>query len=100
VRLVQQFEYVAWIVDSRLAPSDVDAEWPGVFIVMGPFAEAAQHWGDSLTKRRFPPGDDQMFSWSLVVPVDESTTPGLDAMAWSRAATWRRTLRSAGSCRR
>ena len=34
-----------------------------------------------MTKRRFPPGDDQMFSWSLVVPVDESTTQGLDAMA-------------------
>jgi hypothetical protein len=81
VRLVQQFEYVAWIVDSRLPPSDVDAEWPVMFIVTAPSPEAAKDWGDSLTESRFPPGGDQMFSWSLVVPVDESTTPGLEAMA-------------------
>jgi len=81
VRLVQRFEYVAWIVDSRLPPSDIDAEWPVMFIVMAPFAEAAQDWGDSLTKSRFPTGDVLTFSWSLVVPAGESTTPGLSDLA-------------------
>ena len=81
MRPVERFEYVAWIVDSRLPPSDIDAEWPVMFIVTAPFAEAAQDWGDSLTKSRFPTGDVQTFSWSLVAPVAESTTPGLDALA-------------------
>ena len=81
MRLVQQFEYVAWIVDSRLPPSDIDAEWPVMFIVTAPSAEAAQDWGDSLAKSRFPTGDTQTFSWSLVVPAGQSTTPGLSDMA-------------------
>jgi hypothetical protein len=78
---VERFEYVAWIVDSRLPPSDVDAEWPVMFIVTATYAEAAQDWGDSLTKSRFPPGAQQSFSWSLVIPAIESTTPGLEDLA-------------------
>ena len=81
ITVVERFEYVAWIVDSRLPPSDIDAEWPVMFVVAAPFAQAAQEWGDSLAKTRFPPGATQTFSWSLVVPVIESTTPGLAAMA-------------------
>ena len=78
---MEQFEYVAWIDDSRLPASDVAAEWPVMFIVSAPFADAAQDWGDALAKTRFPPGGIQSFSWSLVVPVVESTTPGLEELA-------------------
>jgi len=81
ITVVEQFEYVAWIVDSRLPPSDIDAEWPVMFVVAAPFAQAAQDWGDSLARARFPPGATQTFSWSLVVPVVASTTPGLASMA-------------------
>ena len=81
MRHVERFEYVAWIVDSRLPPSDIGAEWPVMFIVTAPFAEAAQDWGDSLAKSRFPISDVQTFSWSLVAPVGESTTPGLSDLA-------------------
>ena len=77
---VERFEYVGWIVDHRLPSDDRDAEWPVVFVVAAPFAEAAQDWGDTLTKARFPPGQSQEFSWSLVVPVPESITPGLATM--------------------
>jgi hypothetical protein len=79
--VVQRFEYVAWIVDSRLPPSDIDAEWPVMFVVTASSAQAAHEWGDSLAKARFPRGASQNFSWSLVVPVAGSTTPGLAALA-------------------
>jgi hypothetical protein len=52
-----------------------------MFVVTASFAEAAQDWGDTLTRSRFPAGASQTFSWSLVVPVVESTTPGLTSMA-------------------
>jgi hypothetical protein len=80
VTAVERFEYVGWIVDHRLPPDDRAAEWPVVFVVAAPFAEAAQEWGDTLAKSRFPPGGSQEFSWSLVVPVVESITPGLATM--------------------
>jgi len=78
---VDRFEYVGWIVDHRLPAEDIDAEWPVAFVVTAPFAEAARDWGDTLTKARFPPGHTLEFSWSLVVPITESTTPGIEAMA-------------------
>jgi hypothetical protein len=81
ITVVERFEYVAWIVDSRLPPSDIDAEWPVMFVVDAPFAQAAQDWGDSLARTRFPPGATQTFAWSLVVPVTASITPGLASMA-------------------
>ncbi len=78
---MERFEYVAWIVDSRLPPSDRDAEWPVMFIVSAPNAAAAHEWGDRLAGSRFPQGQVQEFSWSLVVPAAESVTPGLSMMA-------------------
>ena len=78
---MERFQYVAWIVDSRLPPADRDAEWPVMFIVTAPHSAAAQEWGDRLARTRFPLGQVQEFAWSLVVPVAESITPGLSMMA-------------------
>jgi hypothetical protein len=74
---VARFEYVAWIVDHRLPAADKDAEWPVVVVVRAPTAAVARAWGDRLARLRFPLHLIQEFSWSLVVPVAESTTPGL-----------------------
>jgi hypothetical protein len=77
---MERFEYVAWIVDHRLPSDDPDAESSVVYAVSAAFAEAAQEWGDTLAKLAFPPGRAQEFSWSLVVPISESLTPGLEQL--------------------
>lgn len=77
---MERFEYVAWIVDHRLPSDDPGAEYSVVYVVAASFAEAAQEWGDTLAKLAFPPGRTQEFSWSLVVPIGGSVTPGLEQL--------------------
>ena len=48
-----------------------------VFVLSAPTAAVARAWGDRLSRLRFPLHRIQEFSWSLVVPIAESTTPGL-----------------------
>jgi hypothetical protein len=77
---MKKFQYVAWIIDHRLPARDKDAEWPVMFVVSAPTALIARAWGDRLARRRFPHLARLEFSWSLTVPVSESTTPGLAQM--------------------
>ena len=75
----RRFEYVVWFRNPHVDPEDPDYEWPACFLIHALDAEAAQRWGDVLSRQR-EVWSGEVFLWSAVEPSEPGQDPASDAL--------------------